>query len=66
MVILSSVEDYGHINDLDTKWVVDSTTLYHATSRRDVFTMYKTKSFGRVKMGNTSYTDIICIGDICV
>ena len=48
------------------EWVIDSTAFYHVTPRKELFTSYKVGNFGRVKMGNDSYADIVGIGDICV
>ena len=38
----------------------------HVTPRKELFTSYKAGNFGRVKMGNDSYADIVGISDICV
>ena len=38
----------------------------HVTPRKELFTSYKEGNFGRVKMGNDSYADIMGIGDFCV
>ena len=48
------------------EWVIDSATSCHVTPRKELFTSYKVGNFGRVKMGNDSYADIVGIGDICV
>ena len=46
--------------------VIDSASSYHVTPRKDLFTSYKTGDFGRVKMGNNNYVNIVGIGNICV
>jgi len=46
--------------------VIDSASSSHVTPRKELFTSYKVGDFGRVKMGNNSYVDIVGIGDICV
>ena len=48
------------------EWVIDSATSCHVTPRKELFTSYKAGNFGRVKMGNDSYANIVGIGDICV
>ena len=48
------------------EWVIDSASSCHVTPRNEVFTSYKAGDFGRVKMGNNSYADIVGIGDFCV
>ena len=40
-----------------------STASYHVTPRKELFTSYKAGNFGRVKMGNDSYVNIMGIGD---
>ena len=46
--------------------MIDSAASCHVTPRKELFTSYKAGNFGRVKMGNDSYADIVEIGDICV
>ena len=46
--------------------MINSTTFCDVTPRKELFTSYKAGNFGRVKMGNDSYADIVGIGDICV
>ena len=46
--------------------MIDSAASCHVTPRKELFTLYKAGNFGRVKIGNDSYADIVGIGDICV
>ena len=48
------------------EWVFDSAFSCHVTPRNELFTSYKAGNFGRVKMGNNSYADIVGIRDFCV
>ena len=48
------------------QWIVDSGASFHATSHVEFFTTYKAGDFGKVKMGNDSYSNIAGIGDICL
>ena len=48
------------------EWVIDSASSCHVTPRKELFTSYKAGDFGRVKMGNNSYADIVGIGDVYV
>ena len=48
------------------EWVIDSAASCHVTPRKELFILYKAGDFGRVKMGNNSYVDIVGIGDVCV
>ena len=67
MVVLSIEKDECcHVVDSYDEWVIDSAACYHVTQRRELFTSYKVRNLGRVKMGSKSYADIVGIGDICV
>ena len=46
--------------------MIDLAASCHVTPRKELFTLYKLGNFGRVKLGNDSYTDIVGNGDICV
>ena len=46
--------------------MINSTASCDVTPRKELFTSYKVGKFGRVKMGNDSYANIVGIGDICV
>ena len=55
-----------HVSHTYVEWVIDSASSYHVTPRKELFTLYKVGDFGRVRMGNNSYANIVGIGDICV
>ena len=59
-------DDCCTISDPYVEWVIDSVASCHVTPRKELFTSYKAGNFGRVKMGNDSYADIVGIGDIYV
>ena len=46
--------------------MIDLASSCHVTPRKELFTSYKAGDFGRVKMGNNNYADIVGIGDVCV
>ena len=50
----------------DSNWVIDYGALFHVTSHSDFFTSYKTGDFGNVRIGNSSLSKIVDIGDICL
>ena len=52
--------------DDDVEWVIDSTASYHVMSIKEFFTSYKSGDLGTVKMGNSSHSKIIGMGDICI
>ncbi|KAK9119320.1 hypothetical protein Scep_017413 [Stephania cephalantha] len=66
LVLLSFVEDQGHVTNADSERVVDSGASFHATSRKDVFSVYRAWNFGNAKMGSDSFTYIVGIGDVSV
>ena len=48
------------------EWVVDAAASYYATPNRELFTTYKAGDFECVKMGNTTSSNIVGIGDVCI
>ncbi|KAF8391931.1 hypothetical protein HHK36_022271 [Tetracentron sinense] len=67
VVVLSFGEkECFHVVDQDIEWVLDTAASYHATPNKEFFTSYKAGDFGTVKMGNTSHSKIIGIGDVCI
>ncbi|KAF8387595.1 hypothetical protein HHK36_026248 [Tetracentron sinense] len=67
VVVLSfGEEECLHVADQDIEWVVDTAASYHATPNKEFFTSYKAGDFGTVKMGNTSHSKIMGIGDVCI
>ena len=46
--------------------MIDSTTLYHAAPKKEFSIAYKIGDFGKVKMGNSSNTDIMGVSDVCI
>ena len=55
-----------HVANNDVEWVVDSATSHQVMPRKGLFTTYKARNFGTVKMGNSSYSKIVGIGDVCI
>ena len=47
----------------DVEWVIDSATPHHIIFTKGFFTTYKVGNFGTAKMGNSSYSKIVGIGD---
>lgn len=65
-LVFSGEETCLHVGNHDIEWVIDTAASFHATPNRDLFATYKFGNFGAVKMGNTSFSNIIGIGDIHV
>ncbi|KAA8531564.1 hypothetical protein F0562_006273 [Nyssa sinensis] len=66
VVVLScGEEECLHVGN-EIEWVVDTGASYHATYNKEFFTSYKPWDFGTVKMGNTSHSKIVGIGDVCI
>ena len=66
VVLLSVEEEECHVADSCVEWVIDSEASYHAISNKEFFMVYKAGDFGKIKMGNSSITYIVGIGDVCV
>uniref|UniRef100_A0A2N9GXF9 CCHC-type domain-containing protein n=1 Tax=Fagus sylvatica TaxID=28930 RepID=A0A2N9GXF9_FAGSY len=67
-VVVLSVQEQKceHVDNIDDEWVVDSAATHHVVRTKELFTMYKAGDFSTVKMGNTSYSKIVGIGDVCI
>uniref|UniRef100_A0A2N9FQY2 CCHC-type domain-containing protein n=1 Tax=Fagus sylvatica TaxID=28930 RepID=A0A2N9FQY2_FAGSY len=67
-VVVLSVQEQKceHVDNIDDEWVVDSAATHHVVRTKELFTTYKAGDFGTVKMGNTSYSKIVGIGDVCI
>ena len=55
-----------HVAKNDVEWIVDSTASHHVIFTKGLFTTYKARDFGTMKMGNSSYSKIVGIGDLCI
>ena len=66
-VVMLSLEEQKceHVAKNVVEWVVDSTTSHHVTPTKRLFTTYNAGDFGVVKMGNSSYSKIVGVGDVC-
>ncbi|KAA8519832.1 hypothetical protein F0562_014078 [Nyssa sinensis] len=65
MVLSCGKEECLHVGN-EIEWVVDTSASYHATYNKEFFTSYKVRDFGTVKMGNTSHSKIVGIGNVCI
>ena len=65
VVLLVQEQKCEHVDNIDDEWVVDSAAT-HVVRTKELFTTYKAGDFGTVKMGNTSYSKIVGIGDVCI
>ena len=67
-IVVLSIEEQKckHVANNDFEWVVDSAAPYHIIPMKGLFTTYKARDFGIVKMGNSSYSQIVGIGNVCI
>ena len=67
-VVVLSIEEKKceNVTNNDVEWVVDSAAPHHIIPMKGLFTTYKAREFGMVKMGNFSYSKIVGIGDLCI
>ena len=54
-----------HVDKQEIEWTIDIVASYHATPHIESFFYYKVKDFGVVKMGNSSHSKIVGMGDVC-
>ena len=66
MVLFIEEQKCEHVTNNDIEWVVDSATPHHTISTKGLFTTYKARDIGTIKMGNSSYSKIVGIGDVCI
>ena len=66
VLLINEEEECMHLAGIESEWVVDTSTSYHATPIRDLFCRYVAGDYSNVKMGNTSYSKIVRIEDICL
>ena len=59
-------QKFKHVAKNDVEWVFDSAASNHVIPTKRLFTTYKAGDFGVVKMGNSSYSKIVGIGDVCI
>jgi hypothetical protein len=59
-------EGFVNLTCHDSTWVVDSTTSFYVTSRRDLFSFYKERDYGVVRMGDNEVCKISSIEDVNV
>ena len=55
-----------HVANNDVEWVVDSAAPHHVIPTKGLFTTYKAGDFATMKMGNSSCSKIVGIGDVCI
>ena len=64
MMLSSEEQKCEHVAKNDVEWVVDSAASHHVIPTKGLFTTYKASDFDVVKMGNSSYSKIVGIGDV--
>ena len=66
VVLLIQEQKCEHVDNNDNEWVVYLAATYHVVCTKKLFTTYKTRNFGTVKMANTSFSKIVGIGNLCI
>ena len=66
-VVVLSIEKQKceHVTNNDDERIVNSTSSHHVMPMKGLFITYKARDFGTVKMGNSSYSKIMGIVDLC-
>ena len=67
-VVVLSIEEQKceHVAHNDVEWVVDSASSHRVIPTKELFTTYKVGDYGTMKMGNSSFSKIVVIGDVCI
>ena len=67
-VVVLSIEEQKceHVANNDVEWVVDSASSHRVIPTKELFTTYKVGDYGTMKMGNSSFSKIVVIGDVCI
>ena len=67
-VLILSLEEQKceHVAKNDVEWIVDSAASHHVIPTKGLFTTYKAGDFSVVKMGISTYSKIVGIGDVCI
>ena len=55
-----------HVDEEGVEWIVDTVASYHATPHLELFFYYRVGDVGIVKMGNSSHSKIVRMGDVCL
>lgn len=63
---LKVVDDCLNLVDDQNEWVIVTSSSYHATFGKEMFTTYKPGDYCMVKMGNSSYLEIVRIRTVYV
>ena len=66
--VVLSIEEQKckHVANNDDEWIVDSASSHHVIPMKGLFITYKAGDFGTVKIGNSSYSKIMGIVDVCI
>ena len=67
-VVMLSLEEQKceHVAKNDVEWVVDLAVSHYVIPTKGLFTTYRVDDFGVVKTGNSSYSKIVRIGEVCI
>ena len=65
MVLSIEKQKCEHVTNNDDERIVDSASSHHVMPMKGLFITYKARDFGTVKMGNSSYSKIMGIVDLC-
>ena len=66
VVLFIEEQKCEHVTNNDDEWVVDTASSHNLISTKGLFTTYKARDFGIVKMGNSNYSKFVGIGDVCI
>ena len=66
VVLLVQEQKCEHVDNNDDEWVFDLAATHYVVRTKELFITYKVEGFSTVKIGNTSYSKFVGIGDVCI
>ena len=63
VLVLSN--EYLQVDEQGVEWIIDTAVSYHATPHLELFSNYRVRDFGTIKMRNSSHSKIVGMGDVC-
>ena len=66
VVLFIEEQKCEHVTNNDDEWVVDTASSHNIISTKGLFTTYKARDFGTMKMGNSNYFKFVGIDDVCI
>ena len=63
--VLVLLDECLHVDEKGVEQIVDIIAFYHTTPHLELFSNCRVGEFGTIKMGNSSHSKIVGMGDVC-